>query len=175
MAQKRTVRKATKASAKKASAKARPAKKAAKALPKVAAARRREREVYKVSPLRGMSIDAWIAAKTKGWQSDVVRRVVAVVERVAPDATCSIKWSQPVFEDNGPFAFVKPATHHLSVGFWRGAEVADPKGILTRGDRMGHFKLHAADELDEAALAAMVRDAVRLNREKGSPTLRGSA
>jgi hypothetical protein len=133
---------------------------------------RREREIYKVSPLRGMPIGEWIAKKTTGWQSDVVRRIVRVVEQAAPDATCEIKWGQPVFDHGGPFAFVKPAKAHLSVGFWRGSEVADPKGILERGDRMGHFKLRAASELDEGALAAMVRDAVRLNREKGSPTRR---
>ena len=137
-----------------------------------AAKARREREIYKVSPLRGMPIGEWIAKKTTGWQSDVVRRIVGVVARVAPDAKCEIKWGQPVFDYEGPFAFVKPAKAHLSVGFWRGSEVADPKGILERGDRMGHFKLRAAAELDEGVLAAMVKDAVRLNREKGSPTRR---
>lgn len=130
------------------------------------------REAYKVSPLRGMPVDEWIRTKTGGWQSDVIRRVVELVRKAAPEATVSIKWSQPVFEQDGPFAFIKPAKAHVSVGFWRGGEVADPKGLLERGDRMGHFKLHGPDELDEKALLAMVKDAVRLNREKGSPTRR---
>jgi len=131
-----------------------------------------KRTVAKVSPLRGMSVEDWIAAKTTAWQSDVIRKMVAVVRRAAPGATHAIKWSQPIFEQNGPFAFIKPAKAHVSFGFWRGAEVADPKGILERGDRMGHFKVKSELELDERALATMVKHAVRLNHEKGSPTTR---
>jgi hypothetical protein len=118
-----------------------------------------------------MSVEEWIATRTGGWQTDVIRRMVAVVATAAPGAVAAIKWSQPIFEQNGPFAFIKPARAHVSFGFWRGAEVIDPRGILERGDRMGHFKLTAPDQLDEAALAEMVRDAVRLNLEKGSPTM----
>ncbi|MFO0613743.1 MAG: DUF1801 domain-containing protein [Polyangiaceae bacterium] len=125
-----------------------------------------------VSPLRGMSIEAWISAKTSGWQSALVQTIIGVVRSAAPESEVSIKWGQPVFEQAGPFAFIRAAKAHVSVGFWRGAEVADPAGILERGGRMGHFKLTAASVLDEDALAAMVKDAVRMNLEKGSPTKR---
>ena len=158
--------KKTKSSAKKAP----PAKPSAKKAAPAPADNDRDR--YAVSPLRGMAIEEWIALKTTGWQRDVVRRVVDVVKRTVPDTTVSIKWAQPVFELNGPFAFIKPAKAHLSVGFWRGAELTDPKGILERGNRMGHFKLRGPSELNEKALAGLVKEAVRLNREKGSPTLR---
>lgn len=160
-----------KAAPKKAAA--RPARKvAAKPVSAAAAAdkARRDREVYKVSPLRGMPVDDWIQSKTSGWQSEVVRRVAAVVERAAPDATCSIKWAQPVWEHGGPVMFLKPAKAHVSIGFWRGNEIVDPAGVLERGGRMGHFKLRGPGEPDEAALAAMVKDAVRLNKEKGNPS-----
>ena len=130
------------------------------------------KKTYAVSPLRGMPIEAWIEAKTAGWQSELTRRIVALVQKAAPKSAASIKWGQPVFEQDGPFAFIKPAKAHLSVGFWRGSEVVDPAGILERGDRMGHFKLKEGSELDEKALVAMVKDAVRLNAEKGSPTMR---
>jgi hypothetical protein len=149
---------AKKTATKKTAAKKSPAKKAA---------------APKVSPLRGMSIDAWIDAKAKGWQADVIRRVIEVVARAAPQSTRSIKWGQPVFEQSGPFLWVRPAKAHVSVGFWRGGELADPRGLLEIGNRMGHFKVRAAGELDERALAAFVKDAVRLNREKGAPTARG--
>ena len=176
MAAKRTAKKtaAKKTAKRKPAAKKAPvAKKTAKkTAAKKPAAKKPARKTPSVSPLRGMSIEDWIAKKASGWQGDVVRRVIAVVKRAAPAASCSIKWAQPVFEQNGPFLFVMPARAHLSVGFWRGAEVADPKGLLERGDRMGHFKLRAGADLDEAALAAMVRDAVRLNAEKGPPTRR---
>jgi hypothetical protein len=131
------------------------------------------REVYKVSPLRGMSMEDYIDKKLSGWQAEATRRLVALVARAAPSSTAAIKWSQPIFEDNGPFAFIKPAKAHLSFGFWRGAELTDKKGLLSRGDRMGHIKFTSLEAIDEAALEPLVREAVRLNREKGSPTRRG--
>jgi hypothetical protein len=164
---------ATKPAAKKAEKPA--AKKAAKPAAKKAekpTAKTVARDVHRVSPLRGMPVDVWVDQKTSPWQADIVRRVIEVIRKAAPEATCSIKWGQPVWEHNGPFAFFKPAKAHVSVGFWRGSEIADPKGILERGDRMGHFKLRDAADLDAPALAAMVRDAIRLNQEKGTPTRR---
>ncbi len=127
----------------------------------------------RVSPLRGMPVDAWIAAKAKGWQGEVIRRVLAVALRVAPGASCSIKWGQPVLELGGPLMFLRPAKAHVSVGFWRGGELSDPKGLLQSSARMGHWKVRGPDLLDEAALADFLSQATRLNREKGSPTSRG--
>jgi hypothetical protein len=135
----------------------------------------RAREVYKVSPLRGMSVADYIAEKLSGWQAEATRILVALVARAAPSSSVSIKWSQPVFEENGPFAFIKPAKAHLSFGFWRGGQLVDQTGgRLQRGDRMGHIKYTALDQIDVAALEPMVREAVRLNHEKGNPTLKAN-
>ncbi len=144
--------------------------------PKKAAAKKVNvggREIYKVSPLRGMSVADWTKKHTSGWQTEAVTRLVGIVRAAAPEAVHAIKWSQPIFEHNGPFAFIKPAKAHLSFGFWRGADIEDRTGgKLERGDRMGHVKFRAVGEIDDAALRDMVRQAVRLNAELGSPTKR---
>jgi hypothetical protein len=149
-------------------------KKGAKRAPakRSAAAAKREREVYKVSPLRGMSLDEYIGKKLAGWQADATRRLVQLVRRAAPSAQAAIKWGQPIFEENGPFAFIKPAKAHLSFGFWRGAQLTDPTGALECGDRMGHVKLRSPEAIDERWLEALVREAVALNKKLGSPTKR---
>jgi hypothetical protein len=126
----------------------------------------------KVSPLKGMPVEQYLSTKVTGWQADVARRLVALVQKAAPDSAVGIKWAQPVFELNGPFAYIKPAKAHLTFGFWRGAELADPKKLLTLGDRMSHVKLTGPEALDEGALGALVKQAVKLNREKGDPTKR---
>jgi hypothetical protein len=146
-------------------------KKSVKKTAKKSAAKRRP-PVERVSPLRGMPVEQWLDKKTSGWQQQVIRRVIEVVRRAAPRAALSIKWARPVFEQDGPFLFIHPAKAHVSVGFWRGNEVADPAGVLERGGKMGHFKLRSPDELDEKALAKMVKHAVALNRDKGSPAAR---
>lgn len=148
---------------------------AKKAPAKKAPIKKAPRKVASISPLRGMSIDDWVAKYAKGWQTDVVRRVVAVIAKAAPGSVASIKWRMPVFEANGPFAFVRMAKAHVSVGFWRASELEAPVGTFERSARMGHFKLLGPGELDEKGLAVMVKSAVRLNREKGSPTMGGGA
>src|SRR5262249_29747295 len=110
------------------------------------------RMVAKVSPLKGMPVDQFVATKIAGWQSDVARSLLALVQKAAPEATVAIKWGQPVFELNGPFAFLKPAKAHLTFGFWRGAELDDPKRLLSGGERMSHVKLTGPGEVDASAL-----------------------
>jgi hypothetical protein len=126
----------------------------------------------KVSPLRGMAVADWLKHKTAGWQTKVIARLLALVAKAAPDATVTIKWAQPVFELNGPMAYIQVAKAHVTFGFWRGAELADPAGLLEGGDRMKHVKIKEAGAIDETQLAAFVRAAADLNRAKGDPTKR---
>jgi hypothetical protein len=159
-----------KAGKKKAVAKKVVVKKTVAAKKKAAA---KKTAVARVSPLRGMSVADWTKKYTRGWQTDAVARLVRVVRAAAPEAVHDIKWGQPIFEQNGPFAFIKPAKAHLSFGFWRGADLEDRTGgKLERGDRMGHIKFRAISDINEAAIFEMVRQAVRLNVELGSPTKR---
>jgi hypothetical protein len=149
------------------------AKKTAAASGAIRAKKTAFRDVPKASPLKGMPIEQWANEKTSGWQAEAVAKIVSLVKKAAPDATASIKWGQPVFESNGPFAYIRPARGHVTFGFWRGGEIADPKKLLEGdGDRMQHMKLAGLDAIDEKAITAMVKEAVRLNREKGSPTMR---
>jgi hypothetical protein len=126
----------------------------------------------KVSPLKGTNVDDW-AKKLNGWQADALRIIRALVARHAPDATLVMKWGQPVWEQNGPFAWLKPAAKHVSFGFWRGAEMNDPDGHLEGdGDRMRHLKVTSAADLKSLPIEGFVKQAVALNDDKGDPTKR---
>jgi hypothetical protein len=114
------------------------------------------------------------AAALGDWRGEVVTAAVEAIRAAAPEATASIKWAQPVFESNGPFAYVKAFPRSVNVGFWRGAELHDPDGRLVGdGDRMKHVALRSAGDVDPERIAGWVRQAVALNAEKGSPTKRG--
>jgi hypothetical protein len=106
-------------------------------------------------------------------QTAIVNRLLDIAKRGAPGATVSIKWGQPVIDLGGPVAWIKPASAHVSIGFWRGAELSDAAGVLEGGSRMKHLKIHEADSLDEKRLLAFVREAADLNRKKGDPSKRG--
>jgi hypothetical protein len=153
-----------------------PKKKAlkAKAAPKKkkSAAKKKPYVTPKISPLRGMSPDDW-AKRLTGWQADALRIIRALVTRHAPQATLAIKWGQPVWDHNGPFAWARPSSKHFSLGFWRGAELADPGGHLEgEGDRMRHVKITSAEQLSELPLESYVKQAIELNSVNGDPTKR---
>jgi hypothetical protein len=58
------------------------------------------------------------------------------------------------------FAYVAAYTAHVNVGFFRGAELPDPAGLLQgSGKLMRHVKLKPGQALDEAALRKLIRAA----------------
>lgn len=55
------------------------------------------------------------------------------------------------------FAYVNAFKAHAAVGFFQGAELADPAGLLEgAGKRMRHVKLRPGAAVDEAALGALI-------------------
>ena len=58
---------------------------------------------------------------------------------------------------DAPFAYVNVFRAHANVGFFYGAELEDPMGLLEgSGKRMRHVKLRPGVELDSAALEALI-------------------
>lgn len=58
---------------------------------------------------------------------------------------------------DAPFGYVNAFTAHAAVGFFHGAALADPAGLLEgTGKHMRHVKLRPGREVDEEALAALV-------------------
>jgi hypothetical protein len=58
------------------------------------------------------------------------------------------------------FAYVNAFTAHVNVGFFRGAELADPAGLLEgTGKRMRHVKLRPGSDVDSAALTRLIETA----------------
>ena len=96
-----------------------------------------------------------------------------VVRAAAPDATESIKWGQPVYGVGGPFAALKAHPRWITLTFWRGADLADPFGLLEGdGDRMRHARFAATSDVRADEITELVRTAVAMNRELGDPTRR---
>jgi hypothetical protein len=56
-----------------------------------------------------------------------------------------------------PFGYVNVFRVHVNVGFFFGAELNDPTGLLEgTGKRMRHVKLRPGREVDSAALTALI-------------------
>jgi hypothetical protein len=60
------------------------------------------------------------------------------------------------------FAYVDAFAAHASLGFFQGASLEDPAGLLEgSGKRMRHVKLRWGQPIDETALAALIAAAYR--------------
>ena len=58
------------------------------------------------------------------------------------------------------FAYVNAFKAHVNVGFFRGAELADPEGLLEgAGKRMRHVKLRPRHDVDATALSKLIEAA----------------
>ncbi len=64
-------------------------------------------------------------------------------------------------------------TTKVNLGFWRGAQMNDPQGLLVGSGRSRHLSLHPGEALPEEPIRNFVRQAVILNRLMGSPARRG--
>ncbi len=106
-----------------------------------------------------------------GWQKETVASIRKTIKKVAPEASETIKWAQPVYESNGPFAYIKAFKNSANFGFWRGIDLEDPENLLQgTGDKMRHVTLTGPADINRGALQDFIRQAVALNERKGDPT-----
>lgn len=116
------------------------------------------------------TVDEYIK-RVSGPQKDVTLRLRELILEAVPDATETIKWAQPVYELNGPFAFIRAGKFHVTLGFWRGTELKDSKHLLQgEGKRMRHLKVPNVDKIPEAAVKRFAKEAAARNKDLGDPT-----
>lgn len=99
------------------------------------------------------------------WRGEVVTGLRDLILEVEPEVEESIKWSRPVYEDNGSLAYIMAHESHVNLGFTRGVELTDEAGVLEgTGKQMRHVKLRDADDVRPDVLRELIREAVALNR-----------
>ena len=69
--------------------------------------------------------------------------------------------------EDAAFAYVDAFSAHVNVGFYQGAELEDPKGLLEgEGKRMRRVRLRWGEEADAAALCELIAAAYRDMRSR---------
>lgn len=109
-------------------------------------------------------VEAYIAAMP-GWKRDVGRRLDALIGRTVPAVRKAVKWNSPFYgvEDpeggNGWFLSFHCFTRYVKVTFFRGTSLRPvPPGKSKQKD-VRYLDIHEGDRLDEAQLAAWVKQA----------------
>jgi hypothetical protein len=166
---KRTSRKSAKV-AKKVAAKA--------AEPRKVAPKLRSRKVAKPALLAGGNpqiakadgdapVQAYIAA-LPGWKRDVGRRLDALIARTVPGVRKAVKWNSPFYgvEGQGWFLSIHSFTNYVKVAFFRGRSLRPVPPGASKSKDARYLDIHEDDPLDEARLAAWVKQASQLPGER---------
>ena len=95
--------------------------------------------------------------------AESLRRLILETD---PDLSESIKWGNPTFERVGKVCYLAATKAYVSLGFFNGAALTDPEGIIEgTGKKMRHVKVRVLEDIRSELLSSWVRQAVELNQQ----------
>jgi hypothetical protein len=105
-------------------------------------------------------IETWFSGLSEPFAS-VARQWFQQMRDCGPDVRELLHDGCPVVcVADAPFAYVNAFKAHVNIGFFLGAMLPDPTGLLEgSGKRMRHVKLRPGDELDAEALRDLIEAA----------------
>ena len=109
---------------------------------------------------REQKIDEWFGARPP--ELGAIARVwFEEMRRCGPDVTELLHDGHPTAcVTDAAFGYVNVFTSHVNIGFFHGASLEDPAGLLQGSGRfMRHVKARPGDLPDEASLQALIRAA----------------
>ena len=106
------------------------------------------------------AIDAWMRARPQDLAA-IAQPWFECMRRCGDDVRELLHDGHPTAcVGDAAFGYVNAFTAHVNVGFFRGAELADPAGLLEgTGKFMRHVKLRPGAPVDAAALQALIATA----------------
>lgn len=118
---------------------------------------------------RDPAVDIWLADRPLELRT-IARKWFAQMRRCGDDVRELVHDGCPVAcVEDAPFGYVNAFKEHVNVGFYHGAALGDPAGLLEgNGKRMRHVKLRPGREFDAAVLRNLIEAAyVDIRRRLG--------
>ena len=101
------------------------------------------------------------------WRGKTLSRVRTLIKQADPEVVEEWKWrGVPVWSHDGLICTGETYRSVVKMTFAKGAALEDPAGLFNsslEGNTRRAIDLHEGEKIDEAALKALVRAAVRLN------------
>jgi hypothetical protein len=112
-------------------------------------------------------VEAWFAAGVEPLRA-LAREWFERMRACGPDVRELLHDGHPTAcVEDAAFGYVSAFANHVGVGFFHGAELEDPAGLLEgQGKRMRHVKLRWGAPIDEGALLALIEAAYRDMRSR---------
>ena len=109
---------------------------------------------------RDPAVDAWMDQHS-GQLVEIAQRWFEVMRVCGDDVREVLHDGHPTAcVDDAAFSYVNVFKAHVNVGFFRGAEIADPHRILEgTGKLMRHVKLNSSRDVDAAAFRKLIEAA----------------
>ena len=106
---------------------------------------------------RDPAVDRWMHEHS-GELGDIAKRWFDVMRNCGDDVRELLHDGHPTAcVGEAAFGYVNAFRDHVNVGFFRGAEIDDPAGLLEgTGKRMRHVKLRPERDVDESALTKLI-------------------
>lgn len=105
------------------------------------------------------AVESYVASARPGVQA-VLRELLALVRQTLPEAEETIKWGRPVFSGGRDVCYLAKAREHATLGFYGGAELDDPAGILEgTGRKLRHVKVGVGADIPRSTLESFLRAA----------------
>ena len=97
----------------------------------------------------------------------IIRALRTFVKRVEPGLQEAVKWGNGCWiGKDGPVAYVYSDTGYVQFGFFNGAALKAPKGLLEGKARyVRHIKVHGPSDIDPRTFAALLKQAARAKIE----------
>ncbi len=113
------------------------------------------------------------------WRGPKLSRLRSLINESAPGVTEELKWRKPsnphgvpTWSKDGPICTGETYKKVVKLTFFKGASLADPTGMFNSsldGNTRRAIDFGEADDIDESALKALLREAIALNAESTAP------
>jgi len=108
-------------------------------------------------------VQAYIAAMP-GWKRTIGQRLDTLIVRSVPGVRKAVKWNSPFYgiDGRGWFLAIQTFTGYVKVAFFRGTSLRPLPPGASKSEETRYVDIHGEDELDEAQMAAWVKQAAAL-------------
>ena len=104
------------------------------------------------------------------WRGALLAKLRAIVKAADPEVVEEWKWrGVPTWSHDGILCTGETYKEHVKMTFAKGASLKDPKGLFNSsldGNTRRAIDFKEGEAFDEAALTALIREAVALNTSK---------
>lgn len=119
-----------------------------------------------------------LIADTDDWRGERLAEIRALIHEVDSEVVEEWKWmGTPVWSHAGMYALANPHKDKVKVTFFHGAQLSDAGNLFNAGLDGGKWRaidIGEGDEIDKAALKALLREAIDYNTTHSVPKSRGS-